>query len=106
MTRARVCLDSTGQRYRGAIERALALLADGPATVRQLAHRALSQLIPDRRMRHQVRCVGGCNRCVACGTHLELTIDHKHPVSRGGGNNIDNLQTMCMPCNNKKGART
>lgn len=44
-------------------------------------------------------------RCVACGTHLDLTIDHKHPVSLGGGNELSNLQTMCMPCNSKKGAR-
>lgn len=44
-------------------------------------------------------------RCVACGTHIDLTVDHKHPVSLGGGDDIDNLQTMCMPCNAKKGAR-
>lgn len=44
-------------------------------------------------------------RCVCCGTHIELTIDHKHPVSLGGGNDIDNLQTMCMPCNAKKGVK-
>lgn len=44
-------------------------------------------------------------RCVTCGTHLNLTLDHKHPVSLGGGNDIDNLQTMCMPCNAKKGVK-
>jgi hypothetical protein len=44
-------------------------------------------------------------RCVQCGTHLALTLDHKTPVSKGGGNHADNLQSMCMPCNAKKGAR-
>ncbi len=44
-------------------------------------------------------------RCVICGTHLALTIDHKMPVSRGGSNDINNLQTMCMPCNASKGAK-
>ena len=44
-------------------------------------------------------------RCVTCGTHLDLTIDHKRPVSLGGGDELSNLQTMCMPCNAKKGAK-
>lgn len=44
-------------------------------------------------------------RCVTCGTHLDLTVDHRRPVSLGGGDDIGNLQTMCMPCNAKKGAR-
>ena len=44
-------------------------------------------------------------RCVTCGTHIGLTIDHRRPVSLGGGDDIGNLQTMCMPCNAKKGAR-
>jgi HNH endonuclease len=44
-------------------------------------------------------------RCVRCGTHLALTLDHKIPVSKGGGNDAENLQTMCMPCNSQKGAR-
>lgn len=42
-------------------------------------------------------------RCVCCGTHLDLTLDHKIPVSKGGDNTMENLQAMCMPCNNRKG---
>jgi len=32
-----------------------------------------------------------------------MTIDHILPKSRGGGNNINNYQPMCQPCNSKKG---
>lgn len=43
--------------------------------------------------------------CVACGTHKDLTVDHIHPVALGGGNEFENLQTMCGSCNSRKGAR-
>ena len=48
-------------------------------------------------------------RCYYCGkTHRihYLEIDHKWPVSRGGGNEIDNLQLLCVPCNMRKGIQT
>lgn len=44
-------------------------------------------------------------RCVACGTHLNLTCDHIIPESKGGPTTLDNLQTMCQPCNSRKGSR-
>ena len=44
-------------------------------------------------------------RCVTCGGYERLTLDHIIPVSRGGGNEESNLQTMCLACNMKKGAR-
>lgn len=31
-----------------------------------------------------------------------MTKDHIHPVSKGGDNDVDNLQTMCSKCNNMK----
>lgn len=34
-----------------------------------------------------------------------LEIDHIVPVSLGGTNDIDNLQTLCSCCNASKGAR-
>lgn len=43
--------------------------------------------------------------CVTCGGHEDLSVDHRIPVSAGGTNDIDNLQTMCRPCNLAKGAK-
>lgn len=42
-------------------------------------------------------------QCVFCGTIHNLTIDHKIPLSKGGANNEDNLQTLCKDCNHAKG---
>ena len=44
-------------------------------------------------------------RCVTCGTHIDLCCDHIIPESRGGETSFDNLQTMCRPCNSRKGAK-
>jgi hypothetical protein len=45
-------------------------------------------------------------RCKHCSTHLDLSIDHIVPESKGGASDIDNLQTLCRPCNSRKGVRT
>ena len=48
-------------------------------------------------------------RCAYCGrTHRSryLEIDHKYPVSRGGNDEIDNLQLLCNPCNMRKGIQS
>ena len=46
---------------------------------------------------------GRCNYCGRTHRIGYLEIDHKHPVSRGGGNAMDNLQLLCVPCNMRKG---
>lgn len=48
-------------------------------------------------------------RCLACGkqfTFEELTVDHVVPISKGGTSNIENLQPLCLSCNQSKGANT
>lgn len=42
-------------------------------------------------------------QCVHCGATDNLAIDHYFPFSRGGGNEPDNLQVLCQPCNSSKG---
>ena len=44
--------------------------------------------------------------CLKCGAEDGLSIYHILPVSKGGQNTIDNLQTLCMPCNVSKGVTT
>lgn len=43
--------------------------------------------------------------CLDCGLPENLTLDHIYPHSLGGNDTMDNLQTLCQPCNSKKGAR-
>ena len=43
--------------------------------------------------------------CLRCGATEKLTVDHIFPVSRGGADDLSNLQTLCHSCNAKKGAR-
>ena len=40
--------------------------------------------------------------CVICRSKEKLEIDHIVPLSRGGTNDISNLQIMCSSCNKKK----
>lgn len=41
--------------------------------------------------------------CVQCKGTEDLTIDHIVPLSRGGTDELSNLQTMCHACNLTKG---
>ncbi len=47
--------------------------------------------------------------CQYCGAHppsVVLEVDHIHPVSAGGTNDIDNLVTSCFDCNRGKSDRS
>ena len=46
---------------------------------------------------------GGCNLHFPYGG---MSIDHKHPKSKGGTDELDNLQMLCMRCNSSKGNKT
>lgn len=44
-------------------------------------------------------------RCRECGTDERLSVDHIYPEVKGGSDDLDNLQTLCVSCNRLKGAR-
>ena len=48
-------------------------------------------------------------RCAYCDLQLNpfdgFEIDHVHPVSKGGTDDLENLVPCCRPCNQRKGCR-
>lgn len=60
----------------------------------------------DRILAEQCGCCPGCNVDLGTLPKAQVHLDHKLPLSRGGSNWSDNLQFMCQPCNDSKGART
>lgn len=50
---------------------------------------------------HRLTCLRGGRR----GPEIRLTPDHVVPLSRGGGNGIENIQPLCRACNCGKGAQ-
>lgn len=48
------------------------------------------------------------SQCVCCGRkppEVELEVDHVIPFSKGGGNDLSNLQALCFDCNRGKSNR-
>ncbi len=43
--------------------------------------------------------------CKHCGRRDHLSIDHIIPESRGGETTLENLWTLCKPCNSAKGTK-
>lgn len=50
-------------------------------------------------------CASYDYRCLACQEKKPLTVDHIIPLSRGGSNDISNIQPLCQSCNSEKGTR-
>lgn len=58
-------------------------------------------------LRHEVFRRDG-HRCLECGAtnhEIRLEVDHIIPVSQGGTDELNNLQTLCYKCNQAKGNR-
>ena len=49
---------------------------------------------------------GRCNGCDNDYLEKDLTLDHIDPVSKGGTNDLSNLQLLCHNCNSIKGNRS
>jgi 5-methylcytosine-specific restriction endonuclease McrA len=48
-------------------------------------------------------------RCRYCSKEIgfqDITLDHVHPKSKGGGSDWDNVVISCHTCNQKKGSKT
>ena len=82
------------RRARRALERAHAALAGETAQRREPIPRAVRLAVFERD--------GG--RCVECGSRFEIQYDHVIPLALGGANTAENLQILCAPCNQAKGA--
>ena len=45
-------------------------------------------------------------KCLCCGSEINISLDHVIPVFHGGISHVDNLQPLCKSCNSRKGTKT
>ena len=44
-------------------------------------------------------------QCLSCGSKENISLDHIMPVTKGGLNDLDNLQPLCKSCNSRKATK-
>ena len=64
----------------------------------------------DQQLRAIFRKSGGqcgvCGKCHKMGGYRRYwEVDHRVPISLGGGDGLDNLSVCCVGCNRRKGDR-
>lgn len=96
--------------------------ADWYQTPKGKIYRKLSNIISKAKRRTRLAMVGGSftkreweelvnkthGACLCCSKYFgleKLTVDHIRPISKGGNNNISNLQPLCLHCNVMKGTK-
>lgn len=57
------------------------------------------------REHYRIKVLPPKSPCYLCGAEKSLSVDHLHPVSRGGTDELSNLGWLCIPCNSFKQAR-
>lgn len=72
---------------------------------RRGAMQALQQGGPTLRQMVLVRAAGHCAYCGVALTLKTMTLDHMHPVARGGPPDLDNIVAACAACNTQKSAQ-
>lgn len=91
----------------------------GRATKYQALHPEMVKVVQMKRRAQKNKCQGSftyqewielCqkygNKCIRCGNEVKLTVDHVVPLSKGGSNDINNIQPLCKHCNCKKHTKT
>ena len=70
-------------------------------TEAQIRRNMANRFIGDPSVR-SVIFIAADHKCQACGSDQNLSVDHIIPVSKGGGDEMDNLQCLCLPCNRSR----
>lgn len=78
--------------------------APGRQTAKKARRRALEAKAEGSFTAAEFRALCGKygHRCLCCGEQKPLTADHVVPLYKGGTNWIDNIQPLCLSCNQKK----